>query len=222
MLAPVNPDSCIIDMGANTSNVNLTIQASPQNVRSGSTSNIIASLLDFNGNPVRNGQVLFTVKSGNSAFATGMTITAISGSDGKATAVLNAALVNESDVIEAKYNTLTADITVNTSLVDPIAGEVSNYPNPFKAGVEKTTIAYLLVEPTDVTVKIYTLMGDLVTSKSFRQGSPGAVANSMNVFLWDGRNDKGDTVGNGGYICAVDAVINKAKKKMIWKIAVLK
>jgi hypothetical protein len=222
MLAPVNPDSCIIDMGANTSNVNLTIQASPQNVRSGSTSNIIASLLDFNGNPVRNGQVLFTVKSGNSAFATGMTITAISGSDGKATAVLNAALVNESDVIEAKYNTLTADITVNTSLVDPIAGEVSNYPNPFKAGVEKTTIAYLLVEPTDVTVKIYTLMGDLVTSKSFRQGSPGAVANSMNVFLWDGRNDKGDTVGNGGYICAVDAVINKAKKKMIRKIAVLK
>jgi hypothetical protein len=222
MLDPLNQDSCIIDMGANTLNVNLTVQASPQNVRSGSISNIIASLLDLNGNPVSNGQVLFTVKSGNSIFPTGLTFTAQSDSNGRATAPLTAALLNESDVIEAKYNTLTADVTINTSLVDPIAGQVSNYPNPFKAGVEKTTIAYLLVEPTDVTVKIYTLMGDLVTSKSFRQGSPGAVANSMNVFLWDGKNDKGDTVGNGGYICAVDAVINGAKKKMIRKIAVLK
>jgi len=113
-------------------------------------------------------------------------------------------------------------VTVNVSLVDPVLGEVSNYPNPFRAGVESTNISYLLAEPSDVKIKIYNLFGDLVLSREFRSGQRYAESGVMNVFPWDGLNDKGQAVGNGGYICVVEAVINGSNEKLIRKIAVRK
>ncbi len=214
--------SCIIDMKANTSNVNLTLAADPQNARSGTLPNIIATLRDSNGNAVSGGNVGFRIVSGQSTFG-GLTQTAaVSGTDGRAIVPLTAAYVNGQTVVEASYGTMTANVTVFTSLSDPIPGEVTNYPNPFAAGTESTNIDYLLVEPTDVTLKIYNLFGDLVLEKKFSQNQPYAIPGRMNSYPWDGRNQKGDIVGNGGYICVVEAVINGKKEKMVRKIAVQK
>jgi len=214
--------SCIIDMTANTSNVSLTVESDPQNARSGTLPDIIATLRDSNGNAVNGGTVGFRIVSGQSTFS-GLTQTAaVTGADGRAIAPLNAAYVNGQTIVEASYGTMTANVTVYTSLSDPIPGEVTNYPNPFAAGTESTNIDYLLAEPTDVTLKIYTLFGDLVLEKKFSQNQPGAIPARMNTFAWDGKNQKGDIVGNGGYICTVEAVINGKKEKMVRKIAVQK
>jgi flagellar hook assembly protein FlgD len=130
--------------------------------------------------------------------------------------------MNEENIIEAQYNTITATASLFTSMSDPVIGEVSNYPNPFRAGTESTNIDYLLDESTDVKIKIYTLFGDLVLTKEFRSGEPGAIAGRMNTFAWDGKNEKGDIVGNGGYICVVEAVIDGKREKMVRKIGVAK
>ncbi|PKL92513.1 MAG: hypothetical protein CVV21_01795 [Candidatus Goldiibacteriota bacterium HGW-Goldbacteria-1] len=214
--------SCIIDMGANTSNVTLTLEADPSNIRANTQSNIVASLVDGNGNPVSGMPVNFTVLSGNSQFAGLVTATAVTGTDGRAISVITGAYMNEENIIEAQYNTITTTASLFTSMSDPVIGEVSNYPNPFRAGTESTNIDYLLNETTDVKIKIYTLFGDLVLTKEFRSGEPGAIAGRMNTFAWDGKNQKGDIVGNGGYICIVEAVIDGKREKMVRKIGVAK
>ena len=128
------------------------------------------------------------------------------------------------DILATYYGAanVTRTTTVRVSLTDPIEGEVSNYPNPFRAGSENTNISYLLAEATDVKIRIYTLFGDLVWSRDIDRNQPGATAGEVNVIAWDGLNMKGKTVGNGGYICVVEAVINGQNRKMTRKIAVQK
>ncbi|MFN2127430.1 MAG: hypothetical protein ACK2TU_06180 [Anaerolineales bacterium] len=52
----------------------------------------------------------------------------------------------------------------------------------------------------------------MVWSKRFSAGSPGGMGRDKSVFpnsvSWDGRNDKGQKVGNGGYILIAKGVAN--------------
>ncbi len=90
--------------------------------------------------------------------------------------------------------------------------EVFNYPNPFDAGAESTNICFYLDSAAQVSVKIFTLVGDLVKTWSV-DGERG-----INKIIWDGRNGMGKLVGNGGYICVVDKSGSVSK----FKIAVIK
>ncbi|UCE05143.1 MAG: hypothetical protein JSW07_16195, partial [bacterium] len=77
-----------------------------------------------------------------------------------------------------------------------------NYPNPFgNPRRPKTTITYYLREDTDVDIKIYTLIGELVWSRSFKANEPkGRKGHHDGDVTWDARNDKGHKVLNGVYI----------------------
>ncbi len=76
-----------------------------------------------------------------------------------------------------------------------------NYPNPFGAQYEYTTIAFKLDHPSDVTIRIFTLVGELVWTKSL----PGLNADMYdNLVRWDGKNDRGYTVLNGVYLCTIE------------------
>ncbi|MDZ7319307.1 MAG: hypothetical protein ONB11_09150 [candidate division KSB1 bacterium] len=77
-----------------------------------------------------------------------------------------------------------------------------NYPNPFGNSQRPvTTIAYYLKEDTDVEVKIYTLIGELVWSRKFRADEPqGRKGPHAGDLTWDARNDNGHKVLNGVYI----------------------
>ncbi|MBU2625239.1 MAG: hypothetical protein KKG33_06740 [candidate division Zixibacteria bacterium] len=77
-----------------------------------------------------------------------------------------------------------------------------NYPNPFAAGNESTNIVYYLAGPSDITLEIFTLIGELVFSEEIASGSAGAVA-GRNVLIWDGSNSRGETVNNGVYIAVL-------------------
>ncbi|OQX96688.1 hypothetical protein B6I21_00220, partial [candidate division KSB1 bacterium 4572_119] len=97
----------------------------------------------------------------------------------------------------------------------------SNYPNPFGTPARPTTFfVYYLEQDTDVTVNIYTLVGELVTSKSYSMNQPQGRKGLRNGDItWDGRNDKGYKVLNGVYIARISTGDGK---QSIRKIAVIK
>jgi len=88
-----------------------------------------------------------------------------------------------------------------------------NAPNPFNPDTEETKICYYLDEDDDVKIKLFTLTGDLVYSWENISGRKG-----LNQWPWNGKNEKGRIVENGGYICLIEAGGEKQK----CKIAVLR
>lgn len=89
-----------------------------------------------------------------------------------------------------------------------------NAPNPFNPDTRDTKICYYLEEDDDdVKIKLFTLTGELVYSWENIFGRKG-----LNQQPWNGRNEKGRVVENGGYICLIEA----GGKKQKCKIAVLR
>ena len=98
-------------------------------------------------------------------------------------------------------------LDLETAFVNPNArgGTLTNYPNPFHPGEAPTTIAYVLDDNARVTLKVYTLSGDLVLMREFPTGSPGATVGSERVRLgWKERRRK-DGGFSGAYILTVNA-----------------
>jgi hypothetical protein len=94
-----------------------------------------------------------------------------------------------------------------------------NCPNPFgKTGKETTTITYYLDENAPVSLRIFTLVGDLVWSRNFAASDPMGQAGSHEI-LWDGANDKGRQVLNGVYFLMMETGPGKVLKN---KIAVMR
>jgi len=77
-----------------------------------------------------------------------------------------------------------------------------NYPNPFgRDGQEETKFVYVLDEASDVSVRIFTLLGELVWSATLENQARGLQDGKL---TWDGRNGSGERVLNGVYICAIE------------------
>lgn len=89
-----------------------------------------------------------------------------------------------------------------------------NAPNPFNPGTEDTHICYYLEKDVDeVKIKLFTLTGELVYAWENISGRKG-----LNQWPWNGKNEKGKIVENGGYICLIEG----GGKKQKCKIAVLR
>jgi hypothetical protein len=91
---------------------------------------------------------------------------------------------------------------------------VRNYPNPFGAGREETKIAYFMETAGAVSIRIYSLRGDLVFEWNFANGTPETQPGVEHKIPWDGRNMNGDVVRNGIYICQVQAGGNSVRIKI--------
>ena len=102
-----------------------------------------------------------------------------------------------------------------------LVSEVFNYPNPFAAGRESTMIRYYLAEDADVRIVIYTLIGNLVKSMQIDSGSAGG-ERYWNEVPWDGKNEEGETVANGGYVIRIEADNGNKKEYKMHKAGVLK
>jgi len=85
-----------------------------------------------------------------------------------------------------------------------LAESYSNYPNPFAAGREVTSIQYVLPGPGRVTLRLYAADGAEVATLLDGEGQ-GA---GLNVAEWDGRNGRGDTVRNGIYVAWLRAELD--------------
>ncbi len=75
---------------------------------------------------------------------------------------------------------------------------ISNRPNPFRAGSQTTKIIFMPTSTGTATLTIYDLYGAVVMIEHM-----DATAGVESWFNWDGRNDAGYVIGNGGYICRV-------------------
>ena len=88
-----------------------------------------------------------------------------------------------------------------------------NYPNPFNPA---TQIRYSLPEEATVSLKVYNLLGQLVTT--LVSGELGA---GHHIATWNGRNSAGSVVGSGMYFYRFDAEGSSGKsysnlKKMLF------
>jgi hypothetical protein len=130
----------------------------------------------------------------------------------------------ETDVIRATSGSLSQDLNLQVAFVDPNAagGYISNYPNPFHPPGQGTTIVYKLADNASVTLRIFTLSGDLVLRQTFDRGAPGGTQ-GLNEWVWDGKNGKGQVVASGGYIALIEAEANGATLHVIrHKLAVVR
>jgi hypothetical protein len=82
------------------------------------------------------------------------------------------------------------------------SGSFTNFPNPFSAGREVTTLGYYLSGPARVTIRVMTLRGEPVRTILDDASQSGGMHESD---LWDGRNGEGRVVRNGVYIVELRA-----------------
>lgn len=125
---------------------------------------------------------------------------------------------NESRYSEEALLTIPADSSLTElprAKIETSLSLVYNFPNPFNADHEVTSLRYFLTKPQEVTIRIFDVKGDLVHQPVFR------VLKNAGEHLedqWDGANRYGEKVAAGLYFCE----ISTADQTMMFRIAVLR
>lgn len=181
----------------------IKLSSNPSWVGGNKHATVSAHVVDEFENGVPDRPMTFELVSG------GGTLTAIdtlTGDDGVARADFLSSKMPGVSRVRATSSGIVAEIDIETALFDPnaAAGSITNYPNPFHPDETSTTIAYKLSDDANVTLRLYTLSGNLVLRKDFARGTQGGIS-GLNEFRWDGRNGKGEYVSSGGYIVVVEA-----------------
>jgi Peptidase family C25 len=78
------------------------------------------------------------------------------------------------------------------------------YPNPFEpAEGQGTVLSFELPEAAEVSFRIFSVTGRLIREE-FKELS-GTVGPGQRQIYWDGRDEEGDLVANGVYLCSISA-----------------
>jgi hypothetical protein len=175
----------------------------PAWVGGNSHASLTATLMDEFGNGVPGQEMVFTRLTGTGTLTR---LDSLTVGDGSARADFLSPRFPEMDRIRASSSGVVSEINLETAFVDPYApgGHVTNYPNPFHPPDELTTIAYKLRDDATVTLRIFTLSGDLVLRRIYDRSTPGGLA-GLNEVTWDGRNGEKRVVASGGYIVLIEA-----------------
>jgi hypothetical protein len=103
------------------------------------------------------------------------------------------------------------------------AGSVTSYPNPFNPRNGAAKIGYYLAADSDLELKIFTLLGELVWSKEIQAtaslGSAG-LHTGHTALQWNAVNDSGSEIRSGVYICIIRNKSTGEEER--FKIAVVK
>ena len=87
-----------------------------------------------------------------------------------------------------------------------------NYPNPFNP---ETWIPYQLSSPSDVTVRIYAVNGNLVRRLALGHQAIGIYQSRSRAAYWDGKNELGEPVASGVYFYTLTTSDFNATRKML-------
>ncbi|MXZ00361.1 T9SS type A sorting domain-containing protein, partial [Candidatus Poribacteria bacterium] len=111
----------------------------------------------------------------------------------------------------AGYNgaALTAQVTVTADRENAL---LANFPNPFNP---ETWIPYQLSKPTDVTISIYNINGQLVRTLALGHQAAGVYQSRSRAAYWDGKNQYGEPVASGVYFYTLTAGNFTATRKML-------
>ena len=164
---------------------------------------IAARLVDAYNNGIPAQPMTFQVLAGNGTLTP---VDSLTDTTGTARADFLSPRQPETDLLRATSGALNGDLSLKVAFVDPNAagGTVTNYPNPFHPPLEGTTVAWVLADNANVTLRIFTLTGDLVLREQFASTTPGG-RSGLNTWVWDGRNGGGSVVSSGGYIALIEA-----------------
>jgi len=103
-------------------------------------------------------------------------------------------------------------------LFDAKFEEFYNYPNPLSLA-QGTSFIYTLKQDSDVSLEIYTLLGELVWKQKYTSAEAAGKAGPHDGDLvWDGNNGNGKPVLNGVYL----AVLKTNGGTVMTKVAVIK
>ena len=104
---------------------------------------------------------------------------------------------------------LTTQVTVTADRENVL---LANFPNPFNP---ETWIPYQLAKPTEVTITIYALNGQVVRTLALGHQVTGMYQNRSRAAYWDGRNEFGEKVASGLYFYTLTAGDFTATRKML-------
>ena len=96
--------------------------------------------------------------------------------------------------------------------VPKVTAFLPNYPNPFNP---ETWIPYQLAKPSDVTLTIYNMKGNIVRQLALGHKPAGFYQSRTRAAYWDGRNGLGEKVATGVYFCTFKAGEFTATRKML-------
>jgi FlgD Ig-like domain len=103
-----------------------------------------------------------------------------------------------------------SDVLTVTLNSDNTAKLMNNYPNPFNPS---TSIKFYIPNNSDVTIKIYDILGREVTTLINKQSEAG-----YHIVYWNGIDRNGNSVASGTYICRMQAGnFLQTKKLMLMK-----
>jgi hypothetical protein len=103
------------------------------------------------------------------------------------------------------------------------AASISCYPNPFNPRIAVARIGYFLPQSAELEIRIFTLFGELVWTKIVASSDPYGAAglhSGTTALVWDGKNDIGNEIRSGVYICMIKNLTTGEEEK--FKIAVVK
>ena len=111
----------------------------------------------------------------------------------------------------AGYNgpALTAQVVVTANRENAL---LANFPNPFNP---ETWIPYQLAKPTEVTITIYAVNGQVVRTLTLGHQPAGIYRTRSRAAYWDGRNAFGEPVASGVYFYTLTAGDFTATRKML-------
>lgn len=95
-----------------------------------------------------------------------------------------------------------------------------NYPNPFRPPESNdrsqgTRFIYNLAQDSEVELKIFTLLGELVWERKFSPSMPqGRRGSHVDDIVWNGFNDRGRKVLNGVYLAVIKTHAGTARTKV--------
>ena len=99
-----------------------------------------------------------------------------------------------------------------TALAPEETALLPNYPNPFNP---ETWIPYQLAEPAEVTLRLYTINGELVRTLALGHQPAGIYQTRTRAAYWDGKNAFGEPVASGIYFYTLTAGDFNATRKML-------
>jgi hypothetical protein len=187
-------------------------------IQANRSTSVYARITDANNNPVNGSAVSMIIASPvATASNLGAPEQVTTDSDGTMYRTFNAGAQNLLHILQASVGAATPG-TLNMYVTVTSAGGV--YPNPFNPlQGQSAHIDYPLDNDTNVKVFIYTLLGDLVWHKDYPAGNPEGGHVGVNSISWNGKNDVGVTIGNGGYIVQIKA---NDQEKYRFKLGVYK
>jgi ribosomal protein L10 len=115
----------------------------------------------------------------------------------------------------SKIDLAKATIVVNLRLGEAIPSQsqlFQNYPNPFNP---ETWIPFQLAESAEVTIRIYTVAGQLVRMLNLGQKAAGWYLDKDRAAYWDGRNEYNERISSGVYFYSIEAGNFRATRKLV-------